>query len=102
MPVVASGADTEISFRRSISHVGVSTYSLDGKRMSLDAYTGQLESIGISSEAKNFLVMQGDIETFAQKDAKAMTKHVRQTTRAREKQRRRAGRSNLCVFGTEC
>jgi len=65
--------EVESVFRRAISPSGSSTFSLNGSRMAFSTYKEQLENMGISIEAKNFLVFQGDVENIAQKSPKELT-----------------------------
>lgn len=51
-------AGDEVSFSRTVSSTGTSTYRLDGSEVSFDAYSKALEAINIVTKARNFLVFQ--------------------------------------------
>ncbi len=64
----------ELSFSRSISASGVSTYRLDDKEVTYTIYESMLEKVGVLVKARNFLVFQGDIESVASMSPKEITK----------------------------
>jgi structural maintenance of chromosome 1 len=63
----------EIHFGRSVASSGVSTYRLDGKEVTYEAYEGILRKIGVLVKARNFLVFQGDVESVASKSPAELT-----------------------------
>ena len=60
-------------FSRNISSTGVSTYRLNNKELSYEAYESILSQIGVLVKARNFLVFQGDIESIASKSPAELT-----------------------------
>ena len=70
--------NTEIHFSRSISSSGVSSYKLDGKEVTYEAYENLLQRIGVLVKARNFLVFQGDVESVASKSPAELTKLLEQ------------------------
>lgn len=49
---------TEYHFRRSITHAGTSSYSVNDTKINHEQYILQLNKMGINIQAKNFLVFQ--------------------------------------------
>jgi structural maintenance of chromosome 1 len=72
----------EIHFSRTISASGVSTYRLDSKEVTYEAYENLLQSIGVLVKARNFLVFQGDVESVASKSPAELTKLLEQISGA--------------------
>lgn len=70
----------EVSFTRSISSTGASSYKLDGKDVTYEAYEALLQKIGVLVKARNFLVFQGDVETVASKSPRELTKLLEQVS----------------------
>ena len=68
----------EIHFSRSISSSGVSSYKLDAKEVTYEAYENLLQRIGVLVKARNFLVFQGDVESVASKSPAELTKLLEQ------------------------
>eukprot|EP01041_Mallomonas_annulata_P003724 gene3724-7400_t len=68
----------EIHFSRNISATGVSTYRLDDKEVTYEAYENLLQKIGVLVKARNFLVFQGDVESVASKSPQELTKLLEQ------------------------
>lgn len=58
VPTLVSRQDGFVRFRRSISASGASSYRVNGRETSRDAYVGHLASIGVLVHARNFLVFQ--------------------------------------------
>ena len=71
-------AGQEIHFSRMVSSTGVSSYRLDGKEATFEAYDEVLQKIGVLVKARNFLVFQGDIESVASKSPLELTKLLEQ------------------------
>ena len=69
-------AGTEVTFSRTITSAGASVYRIDGVEKTWDAYSAALEEINIVTKARNFLVFQGDVESLANKDEKALLQHL--------------------------
>lgn len=69
---------SEISFCRSISAAGVSSYRLDNHDVTYDHYEHTLQQIGVLVKARNFLVFQGDVEAVASKSPQDLTKLIEQ------------------------
>lgn len=69
---------SEIQFSRSISATGVSTYRINGKETTFDAYENFLQKIGVLVKARNFLVFQGDVESVASKSPAELTNLLEQ------------------------
>ncbi|CAM9845835.1 unnamed protein product [Laminaria digitata] len=74
----------EVHFSRVISIAGASSYRLNGKEVSWDAYEKRLRSIGVLVKARNFLVFQGDVESIASKSPKELTQLFEQISGADE------------------
>lgn len=66
------GRTKDIRFKRTVKDNGQSSYSIDGKTVSWEAYDKVLVSHSILVKAKNFLVFQGDVESVATKSPKAL------------------------------
>ena len=62
-----------LKFSRSVSSTGVSSYRLQGKEVTYEAYEAALKEIGVLIKARNFLVFQGDVEAVANKSASELT-----------------------------
>lgn len=60
-------------FRRVIQPASVARFQVDGRSVSEAEYLGRLEAIKILSQAKNFLVFQGDLEAAVQRQGKDLT-----------------------------
>jgi structural maintenance of chromosome 1 len=71
-------AGSEISFCRTISAAGVSSYRLDNKDVTYEKYEDTLQKIGVLVKARNFLVFQGDVEAIASKSPQDLTKLLEQ------------------------
>lgn len=69
---------TEISFLRSVSGTGVSSYRFNNKDTTYEDYENQLKSIGVLVKTRNFLVFQGDVESVASKSPAELTKLLEQ------------------------
>jgi len=69
---------TEISFCRSISAAGVSSYKLNNRDVTYERYEETLQQIGVLVKARNFLVFQGDVEAVASKSPQDLTKLLKQ------------------------
>ena len=63
-----------INFSRTVSSTGVSSYKLDDKDVTYEAYEALLQRIGVLVKARNFLVFQGDVESVASKSPADLTK----------------------------
>ncbi|CAM9228761.1 unnamed protein product, partial [Ectocarpus fasciculatus] len=74
----------EIRFMRSVASSGVSTYRLDGREVTFEAYETVLRKIGVLVKARNFLVFQGDVESVASKSPVELTKLISQISHADE------------------
>ena len=68
-----SRPNDELRFRRSITRAGVSQYRLNDRAMKWEEYSAELEKLGVSVKAKNFLVFQGDVESIAQRTPRQMS-----------------------------
>lgn len=68
----------EMSFSRSISSSGVTSYQIDNKDVTYEVYEKTLSNIGVLVKARNFLVFQGDIESIAQKSPAELAKLIEQ------------------------
>eukprot|EP00968_Pinguiococcus_pyrenoidosus_P005097 scaffold330_cov246-Pinguiococcus_pyrenoidosus.AAC.5 len=66
----------EVHFSRSITASGKSTYQVDGKTVSFEEYERQLGSIGVLTDARNFLIFQGDVESIAQMSPTDLSKLI--------------------------
>jgi structural maintenance of chromosome 1 len=66
-------AGQELFFSRTVSSTGVSSYRLDDKEVTYEAYDALLQKIGVLVKARNFLVFQGDIESVASKSPQVAT-----------------------------
>lgn len=64
---------TDIIFSRTILSTGVSTYRLNEKEVTFEAYEQVLQQIGVLVKARNFLVFQGDVESVASKTPLELT-----------------------------
>eukprot|EP00930_Biecheleria_cincta_P002590 TRINITY_DN103598_c0_g1_i1.p1 TRINITY_DN103598_c0_g1~~TRINITY_DN103598_c0_g1_i1.p1 ORF type:complete len:1252 (-),score=375.66 TRINITY_DN103598_c0_g1_i1:383-4138(-) len=62
-----------IVFRRVIQPASEARFQVDGRSVSEAEYLGCLEAIKILSQAKNFLVFQGDLEAAVQRQGKDLT-----------------------------
>ncbi len=71
-------AGSDVTFMRQISATGVSTYRLNDKDVTFEAYEKQLQKIGVLVRARNFLVFQGDVESIASKNPREITKLLEQ------------------------
>jgi structural maintenance of chromosome 1 len=69
---------TEISFLRSVSGTGVSSYRFNNKDTTYENYENLLQSIGVLVKTRNFLVFQGDVESVASKSPAELTKLLEQ------------------------
>eukprot|EP00904_Undaria_pinnatifida_P004394 jgi/Undpi1/13956/HiC_scaffold_9.g03607.m1 len=78
------GEGEEVHFSRVISIAGASSYRLNGKEVTWDAYEKRLRSIGVLVKARNFLVFQGDVESIASKSPKELTQLFEQISGADE------------------
>lgn len=67
-----------IVFSRSILASGVSTYRLDEKDVTFEAYEKVLQSLGVLVKVRNFLVFQGDVESLASKSPMDLTRYLEQ------------------------
>ena len=63
----------ELRFRRSITRAGVSQYRINDRALKWEEYSAELEKLGVSVKAKNFLVFQGDVESIAQRTPRQMS-----------------------------
>ncbi|XP_071960355.1 structural maintenance of chromosomes protein 1A-like [Antedon mediterranea] len=70
--VYAEEDGSEIRFTRIIMGAS-SEYRINNKVVSMQAYTQELEKLGILIKAKNFLVFQGAVESIAMKNPKERT-----------------------------
>jgi len=60
-------------FKRSISHTGNCTYSINSTICNFSEYETALNTIGVLTKARhNFLIFQGDVEAMARKSAKQL------------------------------
>ncbi|XP_051545769.1 structural maintenance of chromosomes protein 1B [Myxocyprinus asiaticus] len=73
----------EMIFSRTISGES-SEYRVNGKKLTLAKYTGELEKIGIVVKAKNCLVYQGAVESIAMMNPKDRTKMFERISNSRE------------------
>ncbi|XP_070559327.1 structural maintenance of chromosomes protein 1A-like [Ptychodera flava] len=81
--VYAEEDESEKRFTRTV--VGSSTeFRVDGKVVSLSAYSEALEKLGILVKARNFLVFQGAVESIAMKNPKERTALFEEISRAGE------------------
>ena len=64
------------SKRRSATASGASTYRINGGELSWEAYSTALEDLNVLTRARNFLVFQGDVESLAGKDERALLAHL--------------------------
>ena len=69
-PGAAAGDD--LVFARRITAAGASAYSVDGVDVSATKYKAALERINVFTEARNFLVFQGDVESVSGKSPEEM------------------------------
>ena len=69
-------AGKELAFSRSVTSAGASVYRINGVEKTWEAYSAALEEINIVAKARNFLVFQGDVESLANKDEKALMQHL--------------------------
>lgn len=70
--------ESELSFARTISVSGVSTYRLNDRDSTYELYEEMLQKIGVLIKARNFLVFQGDVESVASKSPVELTKLLEQ------------------------
>ncbi|RLN04202.1 hypothetical protein C2845_PM13G19830 [Panicum miliaceum] len=64
----------ELHFTRTITGgAGGSEYRIDGRLVTWEDYNTKLRSLGILVKARNFLVLQGDVESIASKNPKELT-----------------------------
>lgn len=70
--------DNQLVFSRTISSTGVSTYRLNEKEVTFEAYEIVLQKIGVLVKARNFLVFQGDVESVASKSPMELTLLIEQ------------------------
>lgn len=61
------GAEELLRFSRVVNYKGASSYYLQDRVVSWEAYNDQLKEIGVLVKARNFLVFQGDVESIASK-----------------------------------
>ena len=73
--VPGAAAGDELVFARRITIGGASAYSVDGIDMTAAKYKASLERINVYTEARNFLVFQGDVESVANKPPEDMLKY---------------------------
>lgn len=72
---------TELVFRRVISPGAESSrYLVNGDIVSHDEYTTSLEKLGIFAKARNFLVLQGDVQRAARQQGKDLTLFLEQVS----------------------
>jgi structural maintenance of chromosome 1 len=71
-------AGSEITFCRTITQSGLSTYKFNDKDLSFEDYDRILLQLGILTKVKNFLVFQGDIESIASKSPSDLTQLIEQ------------------------
>lgn len=71
-------AGEEISLERTVSSSGVGAYRLGDKEVTFEVYDSFLQSIGVLTKVRNFLVFQGDVETVASKSPVELTKMFEQ------------------------
>ena len=62
-----------IAFSRTVMLAGSSKYSVNGKKTNLEEYNKELAKIGILDKARNFFVLQNEVESIASKSAKELT-----------------------------
>ena len=65
-----------LRFRRSILRSGSSQYRFNEAAVRWEEYSAQLEKLGVSVKAKNFLVFQGDVEAIAQRSGRQMAELI--------------------------
>ena len=68
-----NGDGSEMSFKRTINSSGASSYYINAHRHDQESYNETLESLGIFTKSKNFLVFQGQVESLAMKSGKDLT-----------------------------
>lgn len=73
-----------LEFKRQINSEGKSDYFIDDKVVTATEYDEKLESFGILSKAKNFLVFQGDVENIASKSPMDLTKLFEKVSKSDE------------------
>lgn len=76
--------ETETVFTRRITSSGTSQYSVDGGDVTADEYKAALEAIHVYTEARNFLVFQGDVQSVASKSPAEMLAHFEAFSGAEE------------------
>lgn len=76
--------EVESVFTRRITASGSSHYSVDGGDVSYDEYKAALEAINVYTDARNFLVFQGDVQSVASKSPPQMLGHFEAFSGAEE------------------
>mmetsp|Transcript_41940 Transcript_41940/g.98382 ORF Transcript_41940/g.98382 Transcript_41940/m.98382 type:complete len:1245 (-) Transcript_41940:89-3823(-) len=72
--------DDTVSFQRVILSSGESRFLWNSAAVSAQEYQQKLEEIKILSKAKNFLILQGDIQSLAARDSKELTAFLEQVS----------------------
>ena len=76
VPSEGESLDERVFSRRiSLAGGGSSTYSVDGRDVSAADYRKALEDINIFTEARNFLIFQGDVDSVAAKSPRDMLQY---------------------------
>lgn len=76
--------EVESVFTRRITASGSSHYSVDGGDVSYEEYKASLEAIHVYTDARNFLVFQGDVQSVASKSPPEMLGHFEAFSGAEE------------------
>lgn len=71
-----SGSNETLTFKRTITSTGASTYKFQDSEVSFDEYVAELKKIGVLVKARNFLVFQGDVESIASKTPLELSKWI--------------------------